>query len=204
MCRPVSGWAALVNGEPVLWVSETSESHTATATEFNLRDTGTHRLGAWECYPNVKSPSHDTDTWIVEWDSDATAGLRGEPDWSADERAAVERAIRRHVKRYVVADGTHEWRGCRMFAFGTAVVRGQTGGKCWCYGTAQSHAQAGGECWCFGNARSHGQTGGECRCYGNAQSHAQAGGECRCFSTSQSHGPTGGECLSYGNARKIP
>ena len=81
MCRPVSGWAAVVSGEPVLWVSETSDSHTKTAAEFRLRDTGTHRLGAWECYPDVKSPSPDTDTWIVEWDSAATATLRGEPDW---------------------------------------------------------------------------------------------------------------------------
>lgn len=146
MCNPVSGWAAVINGTPKLWISEQTDSHSESAEEFGLCDNGVHRLGAFECHPDPGNPSPDTATWVVKWDSDATARMRGEPDWTDEERAAVERAIRRACARYVVTEGEHQWRGCRMFAFRTAVIHGQSGGRCVCWNTAQSHGQSGGLC----------------------------------------------------------
>lgn len=169
MCNPVSGWAAIIGGEVKLWISEQTDSHQESAHEFGLRDNGTRRLGAWECRPDPVAPSPDTEAWPVAWDSAATEGMRGKPQWTDEERAEVERAIRRACGRYVVTDGEHDWRGVRMFAFGTAIVHGQISGDCRCYDTAQSHGQSGGDCRCFGSSQSHGQTGGVCECRDSAQ-----------------------------------
>src|SRR5262245_22876964 len=99
MCRPLSGYAAIINDDVKLWSSENTDSHSEIATEFNLRDNGKHKLFAFEFYPNYERPSADTSTWTLAWDSDATNASRKGPgkEDEARFRAEIEKAAKKYV-----------------------------------------------------------------------------------------------------------
>ena len=103
MCRPFSFYCAEINGEPKLWWSEESDSHTAIVKEHHIRDTGMVPLFAGEFYPDDESPSPDPATWILNWDSDATNASRDKP--GAEFAESVRAQLERLVPRWIATSG---------------------------------------------------------------------------------------------------
>jgi hypothetical protein len=117
MCRALSFYAAEINGDIKIWISEQADDHTKIVEEHNLRDNGRYRLFAGEFHPEDEAPSPDTTTWILAWDSAATLACREKPDDEFADR--VRQRLERLVQRYICTSG-EQTVTVRGWAFGDA------------------------------------------------------------------------------------
>ena len=175
MCRPLSGFVAFVDGEPKLYVSETSDSHTDIADEFGLKDTPINagRLFAWECYPDEECPTPDTSQWPVLWDSDATAGCREQP--TEEQILLATPLIQEAAGKYVFTGNQRSSTDIiRGWLFDSS-VNNSSGGEQWLYGNSVNNA-SGGSQWLLGNSVNN-ATGGSQWLYGNSVNNATGGSQ---------------------------
>lgn len=165
MCRALSFYSTDIDGVEKVWISELTDSHSAIATEFGLRDTPGRTLWAGEFYPDDARPSADTPTWVLDWDSDATIGNRGKP--VEDHEARVRRYLERAVKRYIsVSPRKPIDVSVRGWAFKRGVIRLVTGGVARAYGTSTIQRVAGGVAWAYGISTIQRVAGGAAWAYG--------------------------------------
>ncbi len=155
MCRPMSGFAAIIDDTPTIWVSDKTDSHTEIAEEFKLRDNGRHELYAFEFYPDADKPSPDVTTWLLEWDSAATAGMRQKP---GDEFACrVRPLIEKRAKQYVFVGGNHRTTACRAWVFGGSVEA---------YGSSRVEARDSSRVEAYGSSRVEARNSSTTNSYG--------------------------------------
>jgi hypothetical protein len=138
MCRPMSGYAAIVNDEVKLWVSEKTDSHSAIAEEFGLRDNGRRDLYAFEFFPDEAPPAPDVTTWTLRWDSEATASSREKP--GKDDEARFRAPIEKLAAKYVFRSGSHKTTACRAWVFETARVEARDSARVVAWGSSSVEA----------------------------------------------------------------
>ena len=172
MCRMVSGYAAIIQGQVSLWTLQDEHSHTEIAAKHHLRDLPFKELYAWECYPDPDRPTPNTQDWRFEWDSEATLSCRQGPN-DPELADQIEQAVRRHCTRWVILEGVDSKSG---FYFGESVC----------------NEPAKGEQYLCSGAVCNRPSGGWQRFYDESTCNEPSGGRQKFFDKSACNKPSGG------------
>ena len=180
MCRPFSFYAGEINGAVKIWWSQTTDSHSEIAMEFNLRDTGLVPLYAGEFFPDEAKPLPDPATWTLQWDSDATNSSRTAPppELAASIRAEVEKI----VPQFVV---TERGRQIQVLARGWGFNEGQVicreNSRAVCRDNSSAVCRENSSAVCWNNSSAVCWNNSSAECWENSSAVCRDNSDCRIF-----------------------